>query len=589
MKLEYTENKSAKPYSRHVIIVNCFDTYESRSDLLKKIFQQAGCQVVVCASDFKHIEKVRRSEKKPGYCFFHAMPYSRNLSLRRLASHRKLSRDIFDYIENYVQQHRKEDCLLWVFVPPNSVVKDVAQIRRRYRNVRLVFDIMDLWPEAVPAGAVKGLPFFQAWKNLRNRYLHGADGIVTECDLYQSILGKLLQGMPVWTLYLARPSVPYEAKLNVPQRTLSLCYLGSINYLIDIEAAADIIKKYRAQMPVILHIIGGGEKKAEFLQKARKAGAVIVDHGILYDRDKKQRIFDSCHYGLNLMKKSVRVGLTMKSIDYLEFGLPLINNIPGDTWKAVRQYGIGINYDGGEMQFHLMENLKQRKNARTFFEQKLSEDVFRRQVLGLFCVWSKEPKERCIVRKSNYGIGEMIKNGIFLLRTKVQYPSARLIRFPFTVRGRRYISWGKNLTVGYRCRFEVNGEHFGKVIRFGVNVKAGDDVSIRCAESISIGDNVLMGSKVLVLDNAHGRYRGNRQDAPHTAPDKRQLMAAPVRIGDNVWIGEGSVIQMGVTIGAGSIIAANSVVTKNIPAGVIAGGVPAKVIKRWNQNEQKWI
>lgn len=193
-----------------------------------------------------------------------------------------------------------------------------------------------------------------------------------------------------------------------------------------------------------------------------------------------------------------------------------------------------------------------------------------------------------MVRKSNYGMGEIVKNAVFFIMTKIKFPNARLIRMPITVRGKRYIDWGKNLTTGYRCRFEVNGKHKGKVLIFGDHVNVGDGVSIRCANHIRIGSYVLMGSRVLILDNSHGTYKGNRQDSPHTPPNQRRLFTMPVTIGDHVWIGEGSVIQMGVTIGNGSIIAANSVVTKEVPAGVIAGGVPARVIKQWDENTGTW-
>ena len=63
-------------------------------------------------------------------------------------------------------------------------------------------------------------------------------------------------------------------------------------------------------------------------------------------------------------------------------------------------------------------------------------------------------------------------------------------------------------------------------------------------------------------------------------PEKRHMLhSAPIRIGKRVWIGSNAVITKGVTIGDNSVIAAGAVVTKDIPANVVAGGVPAKVIK----------
>ncbi|MBP3380529.1 MAG: acetyltransferase [Ruminococcus sp.] len=191
-------------------------------------------------------------------------------------------------------------------------------------------------------------------------------------------------------------------------------------------------------------------------------------------------------------------------------------------------------------------------------------------------------------RNSNYGIFETIQNVIFVVKTKLLFPCARMVRFPIVIRGKRFIDFGTNLTTGRNCRIEVNGEHTGKAISFGENVNIGDNVSIRCADRIKIGNNVLMGSKVLILDNSHGKYSGSDQDIPGTPPNKRKIAASPVIIEDNVWIGEGAVIQQGVTIGKGSIISANSVVTKDIPEAVIVGGVPARVIKKFDPESSVW-
>lgn len=191
-------------------------------------------------------------------------------------------------------------------------------------------------------------------------------------------------------------------------------------------------------------------------------------------------------------------------------------------------------------------------------------------------------------RSTNYGLMEIITNAFFLLRTKLLIHSARLVRFPIVIRGRKWIDFGKNLTTGRRCRIEVNGLFDKPAISFGENVNIGDDVRIAAAERIVIGNNVLIGSKVLIIDNSHGAYHGEIQDDPTIPPNKRSIFTAPIIIADNVWIGEGAVIQMGVTIGYGSIIGSNAVVTKDIPPMTIAAGVPAKVLKHYNEHSQKW-
>lgn len=189
---------------------------------------------------------------------------------------------------------------------------------------------------------------------------------------------------------------------------------------------------------------------------------------------------------------------------------------------------------------------------------------------------------------SNYGVTEMIKNVFYFLRTKMTIPRARMVRTPIVIRGKKYIDFGKNLTTGARCRIEVHGDHKDKRLLFGENVNIGYDVRISCCDKIKIGNNVLMGSRVLIIDNSHGKYTGSMPDTPSTPPNKRKLIVKPITIADNVWIGENVVIQMGVSIGYASIIAANTVVTKDIPPMCIAAGLPAKVIKKFDENKKEW-
>lgn len=195
-----------------------------------------------------------------------------------------------------------------------------------------------------------------------------------------------------------------------------------------------------------------------------------------------------------------------------------------------------------------------------------------------------------IVMFRNYGIIGIISLLINYIRTKIFYNNCRLIRFPIDIRGKRFISFGKKLTTGINCRIEaypVDSKTISLI--FGVNVQLNDYVHITAMKSVQIGNNVLMASKIYISDCAHGFYSdSDSQSHPDVPPMKRDYYISPVEILDNVWIGESVSILPGVTIGKGSIIGANSVVTKNIPDYVIAVGIPAKPIKKYNFMTLKW-
>ena len=137
-----------------------------------------------------------------------------------------------------------------------------------------------------------------------------------------------------------------------------------------------------------------------------------------------------------------------------------------------------------------------------------------------------------------------------------------------------------SIIIGQNCRFRSG--HTSNLI--GVNHKCiisthskdariiiGDNcgfsgTTIGAAAEIIIGNNVLVGANAIITDFDWHSDRSN------THPQ-------PVIIKDNVWIGVNSTILKGVTIGENSVIGANSLVVKDIPANVIAGGNPCKVLK----------
>lgn len=99
----------------------------------------------------------------------------------------------------------------------------------------------------------------------------------------------------------------------------------------------------------------------------------------------------------------------------------------------------------------------------------------------------------------------------------------------------------------------------------------GTGTRILCAQEITIGAYCTFSWDVQVLDNDFHAI---------TVDGVEQPSAAPVRIGDRVWLGTRAIVLKGVTIGDGAVVAAGAVVTRDVPAGAVAAGVPARVVGR---------
>lgn len=106
----------------------------------------------------------------------------------------------------------------------------------------------------------------------------------------------------------------------------------------------------------------------------------------------------------------------------------------------------------------------------------------------------------------------------------------------------------------------------GGEMKIGNQVFMNQNVSVTCLESIEIGDRCIIANNVVIVDHDHDFIHGG-------------FSSAPVKMGENVWIGANAVILKGVTIGDGAIIAAGSVVNKDVMAHTMVAGSPAKVIK----------
>lgn len=111
---------------------------------------------------------------------------------------------------------------------------------------------------------------------------------------------------------------------------------------------------------------------------------------------------------------------------------------------------------------------------------------------------------------------------------------------------------------------------FGKNIHLGKNIFINADCKFQDQGGIYIGDDTLIGHNVVLATLNHEEDPENRGN----------LIAAPIKIGNKVWIGSNATILPGVTVGDGAIIAAGAVVTKDVDSMSIVAGVPAKFVRK---------
>ncbi|KRL53690.1 sugar O-acetyltransferase [Furfurilactobacillus rossiae] len=122
---------------------------------------------------------------------------------------------------------------------------------------------------------------------------------------------------------------------------------------------------------------------------------------------------------------------------------------------------------------------------------------------------------------------------------------------------------------------------------YGVNIKAGDNLKVNMGCTFLDSNVINIGNDVLIAPNV-GLYTAGHIVDPELRKKPSALQyALPINIGNNVWIGAQSIVLPGVTVGDNTIIGAGSVVTRDLPANVVAVGNPCHVLRKVNGRDKR--
>lgn len=369
-------------------LISCSDHYHHRLRIVDDYLQNRGYDTIYITSDFDHTAKCGFRCDVSGCIQLHVPPYRKNLSVQRIISHLQFARSVFSYLENQEQ----EPGVVVGLLPPNFLAHYLKKYKKKHPSVKLIFDVFDLWPETFPSTGAKRIlaPVFKVWAMLRDCSLPSADFITTECRLFREKLRLAEKNSAVVYLCGEEPACEYRDPV-LAEDHWDLCYLGAINNVIGISEICQLITQLCQSKPVTLHIIGSGERENQLAEQVKSAGAEVINYGPIYEDIRKQDIIHKCHFGLNIVRDSACIGLTMKSLDYFRHGLPIISNVPEDTKLLIEKYGVGIQVEDGcaglLTKLSIDDCINMRKNVSHAFKSVFHREVIEAQYRKLFDSW----------------------------------------------------------------------------------------------------------------------------------------------------------------------------------------------------------
>lgn len=339
--------------SQYLRDIECFESNNSRFVYIAKLFAKSDeNNVEIITSDFNHTkkEKFNKIGKLDGVKITacHEPGYPKNVCLKRFNSHKKLSKNIKEYLE----KRRKPD-IIYCAIPSLAVGKIVAQYAEK-NGVRFVIDIQDLWPEAFKM--VFKIPLlsnaiFYPMKRQANYIYKCADDIIavseTYCNRALKVNKKVKKGLSVFlgTDLNYFDECAKKNKVEFDDDLVRIAYIGTLGHSYNIPIVIDAIRYLNDKGINNLKfiIMGDGPLKEKFESYAREKQIDAEFLGRL-EYAKMVGTLCSCDIAINPISRGAAQSIINKVGDYAAAGLPVINTQENNEYRnLVEEYKIGFN------------------------------------------------------------------------------------------------------------------------------------------------------------------------------------------------------------------------------------------------------
>ena len=301
-------------------------------------------------------------------------PYQRNVSLRRIASHRDFGNTFQRLAAEGVSsgQLERPDIIL-ASIPPLESPEAALRLARML-DATFILDVMDLWPETFerllpgPAFLRKLIAplFLGNMAARRDKLVSEADALSAATNTYAAaafapaptetprhvcLLGAYVDEFPEPPRNVSDvPRLAMTPAAALPTPLVECVYGGSLEAGQDVEILPAVARHLSAKgISATIHVAGTGKLEAS-LRRAADAmtgSCRLVVHGLL-DRPEYVRLVARCDIGLVCVKPESMVAIPYKAFDYAAAGLAIVNSLPGELEGLVQQYEAGVTYAAGD-------------------------------------------------------------------------------------------------------------------------------------------------------------------------------------------------------------------------------------------------